>query len=355
MSYQMIESITELFEHIKNTSTTDSQEFDAKKIFACLTTDVVARCAFGTKVSAIKDPENPFAKKVSVLTGDTMDINFMLSVVHTFPFIASLAPFIPHDVLEFFSKVLGDIMKARRKEGGKYNDFIDLLNEMVDNANSNPKYQQLGITETTVMAQAIIFLFAGFETTATTLTMLSYRLANNQDKQEKLIEEVDAYLKRNKGKIEHETLAELVYMNACMNETLRMCPPLIRVERVCQKDWSYEPAGLHLKKGQVVQIPNFVVHNDEKNFPNPEEFQPERFLPENKDKLNQYSFMAFGQGPHNCIGMRFAQEEIKLTLATLLKDYYFETCEKTKLTFKPGRTFLAQFEPVIVKITKRQK
>lgn len=356
MSYQMVESITELFDHIKDTiSTTDSQEFNVKKIFSCLTTDVVAKCAFGTKVSAIKDPENIFVKMVLRLTGDDDEnINFLLAVVQTFPAIASMNPFIPPEVLNFFGKVLGDIMKGRRKSETKYNDFIDFLNEMVDST-ATEKFQKLGITDTTVMAQALIFLFAGFDTTATTLTMFSYRMAQNQEKQKKLIKEIDEYLKRNNGKIEHETLGELVYLNACMNETLRMCPPLIRVERVCQKDWSYEPAGLNFKKGQVVQVPNFAVHNDPKNYPNPDQFQPERFLAENKDKLNQYAFMSFGQGPHNCIGMRFAQEEFKLTVATILKDFYFETCEKTKLKFKPGRTFLVQYEPVYLKITKRNK
>lgn len=63
------------------------------------------------------------------------------------------------------------------------------------------------------------------------------------------------------------------------------------------------------------------LHYDEEVFPSAKEFRPERFLPENKTPAMNFSWQPFGVGPRNCIGMRFAQMEMKLTLAKLLTKY----------------------------------
>jgi cytochrome P450 len=257
--------------------------------------------------------------------------------------------------VNYFGDLLKSILGSRRNSGQeRINDFVDVLNDMIDLCES-PEYKKLGITKTTVLSQAMVFLLAGFETTATTLTVLSYRLAKNPEIQDKLIEEVDAYLDRHNGKIEHETIGELVYLHACMNETLRMNAPLIRIERVCQKDWFHEQSGLRIKKGMVVQSSAFAVHYNETYFPEPNSFKPERFLPENKDKLNPYAFLSFGQGPHNCIGMRFAKEEIQMTIASIIKDYRFAPSADSKLEFLPGRTFLNSYKAFHLKLVKRSK
>jgi len=104
----------------------------------------------------------------------------------------------------------------------------------------------------------------------------------------------------------------------------------------------------------TVQISAWAVHYDSKNYPDPEEFKPERFLAKNKESLNPYAFLSFGQGPHNCIGMRFALEEIKLAMARILKEYTLEPCSETKLKFKKGRNFLVQFEPIKMNFIKRE-
>lgn len=200
----------------------------------------------------------------------------------------------------------------------------------------------------------MIFLLAGFETTATTLTLMAYRLSRNPEIQDKLTKEVDEFFERHDGKLDHEFVGELVYLNSCMSETLRMNPPLIRIERVCQKDWA-APTGLKVKKGTTIQVSAYAVHYDEKNFPEPNEWRPERFLPENKDKINPYAFLSFGQGPHNCIGMRFAKEEIQLTVASILKEFRFEDFEGAKLKMKPGRQFLTNFEPFNLYLVPRVK
>lgn len=202
------------------------------------------------------------------------------------------------------------------------------------------------------MSYVFVFL-PGFETTASTLTFLTYNLAKTPDVQEKLLDEVDAYFARHDGKVEHETIGELTYMSACIKETLRMFAPLVRVERVCNKDWYHEPTGLHIPKGMVIQVPIPAIHYNEEYFPDPHAFKPERFLPENKDKLNPNAFLSFGAGNHNCVGMRFAKEVIHLSLAMVLKNFSFKPTADTKIKFQPGHIFLRSAESFPVEAIKR--
>ena len=86
--------------------------------------------------------------------------------------------------------------------------------------------------------------------------------------------------------------------------------------------------GIKIPKGASVMIPAYSIHRDPALYPDPEKFDPERFAKEKS--RNPYSFLPFGHGPHNCIGLRFAMIEIKLVLARILKKYRFEVASDTK-------------------------
>ena len=115
-----------------------------------------------------------------------------------------------------------------------------------------------------------------------------------------------------------------------IDETLRMYPPGTRLERVANNDYEYE--GIKIKKGQIITVPIYVLHHDPDLYPNPEEFDPERFNDENKKLRDGIAFMAFGAGPRNCIGMRFALIEVKFLLATILSKFRFSTCSQTPVS-----------------------
>jgi cytochrome P450 len=120
------------------------------------------------------------------------------------------------------------------------------------------------------------------------------------------------------------------YMDMVIDETLRLYPPAPFSERVASNDYEYE--GRRFKKGQIVSLAIYAVHHDADNYEDPEEFRPERFSDENKKKRENETFMPFGTGPRNCIGMRFALVEIKLLLADILVKYRFEKCDQTPVT-----------------------
>ena len=103
------------------------------------------------------------------------------------------------------------------------------------------------LTTGQITGQSIVFLLAGFETTSNTLSSLTYHLAKNPDVQDTLVDEVDDVLEAHGGRLDHETITDMPYLEACIKEALRIFPPVSRNDRMCTKDWQDE--GLFIPKG----------------------------------------------------------------------------------------------------------
>ncbi|CAO2630644.1 Cytochrome P450 3A31 [Lemmus lemmus] len=122
------------------------------------------------------------------------------------------------------------------------------------------------------------------------------------------------------------------YLDMVLNEILRLYPIGFRIDRVCKQDVDVD--GVLVPKGSVVMIPVYALHHDPQYWPEPEEFHPERFSKENKGSINPYVYMPFGNGPRNCIGMRFALMSMKLALTKVLQNFSFQPCKETQIPMK---------------------
>lgn len=152
-----------------------------------------------------------------------------------------------------------------------------------------PEYKRIGITEKTIVCQAFVFFFAGQDQIANISSVMVNFMIKNPDVERKVYQELDAFLERHKGKIEFENIYELQYLHACLTEALRFVPFFSRTERVCTKDWENKEFNLKIKKGITVVIPIWASNQNPKYFKDPETFDPERFMPANKDKLHPYA------------------------------------------------------------------
>ena len=212
------------------------------------------------------------------------------------------------------------------------------------------------MTENEIIAQCILFFAAGFETTATTLSNALYNLATQPEIQAQLYEEVHQALDGVSGDSEahYDTVINKIpYLEAFIRETLRMTPPLTRLQRRVGVD-GYKIAGIPLEKDMEVNIGVLAVHYNPEYYPDPERFNPDRFLPENKHLLVPYTYLPFGDGPRNCVGMRFALQEIKLCVAKIIRHYRFEPQppkSKSFWDFKYFRSIIPVIAPI--KISKR--
>ncbi|ENN80770.1 hypothetical protein YQE_02814, partial [Dendroctonus ponderosae] len=107
------------------------------------------------------------------------------------------------------------------------------------------------------------------------------------------------------------------------SETLRKYPTVPVIPRRCTKDYQIKNTNTVIDKGTRLYIPVIGVHLDPEYYPDPERFDPERFSPENKAKRPDIAWMPFGEGPRQCLGMRFGLLQSKVALASLLPTFRF--------------------------------
>ncbi|MBQ5153916.1 cytochrome P450, partial [Macrococcus caseolyticus] len=182
------------------------------------------------------------------------------------------------------------------------------------------KKVELEVDDDLLIAQCGLFFTAGYETSATTLSFTLFELAKNPEAQKRAIAEVDDYLRRHNNELKYECLSEMPFVEACFDETLRLYPVIGLLTREVMEDYTF-PSGLKVEKGLRIFLPLYHLHHNPEFFPDPEEYRPERFLPENKDNIKPYTYMPFGDGPRICIGMRFAKMQMAAGIITLLKKY----------------------------------
>uniref|UniRef100_A0A8C7BXB9 unspecific monooxygenase n=1 Tax=Neovison vison TaxID=452646 RepID=A0A8C7BXB9_NEOVI len=228
---------------------------------------------------------------------------------------------------------------------------VDFLQLMIDSQNSKETDTHKALSDLELVAQSMTFLFAGYETTSTALSFLAYELATHPDVQQKLQEEIDSTFPK-KAPPTYDGLVQMEYLDMVLNETLRLHPIGGRLERVCKKD--VEISGVFIPKGTVVMVPVFTLHRDQDLWPVPKEFRPERFSKKNKDSINPYTYLPFGTGPRNCIGMRFATTSMKLALVKVLQNFSFKPCKETQIRLERSTQGAVKLEkPIVLKVEPR--
>ncbi|XP_064107333.1 cytochrome P450 9e2-like [Macrobrachium nipponense] len=290
---------------------------DMKFNFGRYTMDTIASCAFGLECNSLVEEDPEFPRKV--LPFFDMGIRRMAKFIIFMmapKFFKMLGIYLSLEETEFFKSVCKETLASRRK-GLKRGDFLDLLLEaQAEEGLTDPSKKQ-DFDDDTIIAQSILFIIAGYDTTATTLAFASYLLAKNPEAQQRLRQELQDIVEQYDG-ITYQGIMESKYLDGIISETLRLYPPAPWLERKCSKDYLIPGTNVTVNKGQYVQVPVWAIHHDEKYWPEPEAFRPERFLPENKKNVTNYTYIPFGLGPRNCIAMRFAQMEAKVGIAKLV-------------------------------------
>ncbi|EEC12187.1 cytochrome P450, putative, partial [Ixodes scapularis] len=176
--------------------------------------------------------------------------------------------------------------------------------------------------------QLTFVLLQRFETTSNSMAFITHMLVNYPEVQEKVRQELLSVLGPDE-EITYNTIQKLPYLHCVVCETMRMYPPIFGfVTREAAVDKQY--GKLKIPAGTAVMSAVEYIHNDPDNWDNPHVFDPDRFLPENKQKFNPLAWQPFGAGPRNCIGMRFAQMEIRFTFAHILRKYRLVPTENTE-------------------------
>uniref|UniRef100_A0A673UFP1 unspecific monooxygenase n=1 Tax=Suricata suricatta TaxID=37032 RepID=A0A673UFP1_SURSU len=324
-----------------------------KDILGAYSMDVITSTSFGVHIDSLNNPRDPFVENTKKLLKFGFPDPFLLALI-LFPFLTPVFEILniwlfPKRVTDFFTKSVTRMKESRLKDKQKHR--VDLLQLMINSQNSKETDTHDALSDLELVAQSVIFTFAGYEPTSTSLSFLVYELATHPDVQQKLQKEIDVTFP-NKEPPTYDALVQMEYLDMVLNEALRLYPTNGRLERVCKKD--VEISGVFIPKGTLVMVPTFILHRDLDLWPEPEEFHPERFSKKNKDSINPYIYLPFGTGPRNCIGMRFAIMNMKLAVVRLLQNFSFKPCKETQIPLKlSAQGFILPEKPIILKVEPR--
>ncbi|MEL4308573.1 cytochrome P450 [Joostella sp. CR20] len=206
-------------------------------------------------------------------------------------------------------EILNTIIEERISSKREENDLLDML--------LNAKYEDgTSMSRQQLIDEVLILFTAGHETTANTLSFTLFLLAKHPEIQEKLYREIKDIT------IDEDQIAavfkELPYVKACIEEAMRLYPPVYVIDRVAIEDDEVE--GHIFKKDTLVLLSIYELHRAENFWKNPDEFNPDRFLNTDKKEYAAY-YYPFGAGPRMCVGNNFAMFEMMLVLVEIFKKY----------------------------------
>ncbi|XP_017778218.1 PREDICTED: cytochrome P450 4C1-like [Nicrophorus vespilloides] len=195
--------------------------------------------------------------------------------------------------------------------------FLDHLMELSQN-------QQF--TDQEIIEEVQTFMIAGSDTSATVVSFVLICLGMFPEYQQLVYEEILEVVGLDRD-IECTDIAKLKCLEKFIKETMRLFPIGPNIVRKVTEDLELDGHILPKDSGLVLAI--FSIHRNEKYYPNPMKFDPERFSPEETAKRHPYAYLPFSAGPRNCVGIKFGMTVIKTIVASVTRKYFIETSFKT--------------------------
>ena len=323
----------------------EDPEIEFKSIMQGFSLDCITKVAFGMETNCHLGEDKALFELSKGILKDffikTYPMAFLWNFFFHFPELIKHVGFWPEGAVQI-RKMTKDIINERDEKNVQVGDFVDRLRGF-------KKVAVAPITDEMIEAQGMVFLLAGFETTASTLSSLIYHVAMYPEVQEKIIEEI----RDNIGcdDITHESISTLEYLEACIMETLRVCPTPMEHDRTCINDCIVN--GIKVKKGVRIMMPTLPAHLDPEFFPEPEKYQPERFLKENAANVIPYTWRPFGSGNRVCIAQRFAMMEMKLFFAKFMAKFKVIPTKRSGLVPELGAYGFLFYNESIAKVEPR--
>ena len=355
LMFKHIKKVGENYQEHLDEVADEGADVDMKVVGGKMALDAISTAGFGIESNSFKDPENTFRVQALTLVGAPGYVSQILMVkmvfMLLFPWVAKVFNFQISDkkAMQFFTDIVRRTFKHRIETGERRNDIIDqVVDEIKDfktklNKKSHSYESQFekdaGMDtsdvqdlkdsefsdETLLVSNTLMFFFAGFDTTTLGYTMCCHKLALHPEIQEKVYDELTEVIGNHE--VTFDRIQDLKYMDMFIAECLRLNKTFNAHERLCTKDYKIPGTSFVIPKGRFVRIYVRSMAGAEGNFVNPGEFDPENCNPKNNP--SKFAQMIFGQGPRNCIGMRYAILTMKVSLVYLLLRHRVVRCDKT--------------------------
>ncbi|KAK7692413.1 hypothetical protein QCA50_004038 [Cerrena zonata] len=291
-----------------------SGNFDFTSLSVSFTFDVMGDVAFGHDLGMLEH-------------GDTLGIlksieafNRSLALSSHVPWLAPVFQRLPM-ILPILHRMRDFAVRnatSRIQSGGSSRDIWHYLADEEGIEKEKPELQN-------VVSDAVLVIIAGYDTIATALAALFWFLLKNPECYKRLQQEIDtAYPDHADPLLTPVPPSKLAYLNACINETLRLHPP-VPTSGPRQVPYTMHDkvvAGQFIPAGTQVYVPAYSLHRDPRYFPlSPDKFIPERWL--GHKELDTAAFIPFSHGPANCVGRQLAKQELLVVTSTLLQRFTF--------------------------------
>lgn len=168
-----------------------------------------------------------------------------------------------------------------------------------------------------IIDHIIFLMMAAHDTTTSSLSSLCFVLAKHPEWQDRIRDEINAH---GKDTLQYAEMPNFDAAGLVLKEALRLYPPLPVIPRVALKDCEFD--GYKINRGDRVMISPLFTHRMSEIWTNPNKFDPDRFSKERaEDRIHKHAWVPFGGGAHKCLGIKFAELQIKLMLFHILKEY----------------------------------
>ncbi|XP_075144521.1 putative cytochrome P450 6a17 [Haematobia irritans] len=319
-----------------------NEAIDIYDLCACFITDVIGILIFGITCNSLQDPNAEVRRQCDRALTDNLN-PFLDMVGVKFPKLLQFFNVYAYskETNEFYKRLFMDNMEYREKNNVHHNDLMDLLIDIKNTIPQNAKEFQYTRTLDQLASQLAIFFIAGFDTTSGTLSCALYELAKNFEMQDKARKEILQTMVKYKGHITYDSLKDMKFIKAVLQETLRkysIAPVTIRICRHPCKITTSCGSSLDIETGNIFLLPLYGIHHNPDLFPDPDKFSPERYtnqLGKENGGINDFNnILAFGAGPKICIGEHFARLQITYGLSMLLSEFEFSACPETPKELK---------------------
>uniref|UniRef100_UPI003B3A860B uncharacterized protein LOC113518034 n=1 Tax=Galleria mellonella TaxID=7137 RepID=UPI003B3A860B len=343
------------------------QVVDIFPIVSEYTLSTICETAMGTQLNDVSASKGKSYKDAIHDIGHILSKRFA-SLPLYIEFIFNLTPFRSKQrkylnvIHNFTAEIIREREEYLNKNAIETNAFNDIVSE--DDVFLNKKRKKRAMLDLLILAkkdgliddagiqeEVDTFMFEGHDTTASALTFFVMILANNPTIQDKIYKEIKDVFGESPRSADIDDLSKLRYLECCIKESLRLYPPVHFISR--QLNENVQLSNYTVPAGVMCHIHIYDLHRRADLFPNPLEFNPDRFLPDNCIGRHPYAYIPFSAGPRNCIGQRFAMMELKSSISALLRHYEFiPVTTPSELQLKSD-IVLRNLAPIYVKIVKR--
>jgi cytochrome P450 family 4 len=192
--------------------------------------------------------------------------------------------------------------------------FLDL---MIETSHLNPN--QLSTDE--IKQQVDTIMFEGHDTTAAGSSFALCMLGVHLDIQQKVLQEQKAIFGDSDRDVTFADTVEMKYLERVILETLRLYPPVPIIARKINQDLKLASQNSTVPANSTVVIVTYSLHRSPNIYNNPDQFDPDNFLPEKAAKRHYYSFIPFSAGPRSCVGRKYAMLKLKVLLSTIVRNF----------------------------------